>query len=224
MKSYYLILSTLLCLALCGCGTLHHDFMRTATDADSALITIADTGYCRNGFGMTMREVFVISHINGKPVDEILTRIFGAEQQKGISTVRLKPGFYTLNLHYFCWGTFADPVIWLEALPGASYIIRYDSSGYGIKAWAEDAATGRLVGGHGGAPESLSTSSPTQHIPQQDTRSLAGEQSTTRRPSENSTTDPDFATKLRTLKEMLNSGLITQEEFDSKKQSLIDAY
>jgi len=173
---------------------------------------------------MTMREVFVISHINGKPVDEMLTRIFGAERQKGISTVRLKPGVYTLNLHYFCWGTFADPVIWLEALPGASYIIRYDSSGYGIKAWAEDAASGRLVGGHGGAPESLSSALPTQHTPQKDTRSLTREQSTTHRQSENTSTEPDLATKLRALKELLNSGLITQEEFDSKKQSLIDAY
>lgn len=155
MRAYSLNFVVFFCLGFYGCGTLHHEFMRTSADANSSSIRVEDTGSCRNNLGFQMEEVFVISHINGRPVDEILTRVFGMEQRKGISSVWLKPGVYTLQLRYFCWGAYANPVIWFDAKPGASYIIRYDTNGYNINAWAEDASTGKLVGGYGGSPESF---------------------------------------------------------------------
>ena len=63
----------------------------------------------------------------------------------------LPPGRHHLQLHYEMIAVYANALLWLDAEPGQSYIVRRKLEGYGVRLWVEEVGTGKVVGGIAGS-------------------------------------------------------------------------
>ncbi len=99
-------------------------------------------------------ESFLIDLERGvviKTVDGRLTTNIFSNPPK---SVLLEPSRHYLGIRYYFDNQSAYGVLWLDAEPGKTYIVKFEAKGYHVRFWFEDEATGEIVGGiPGSEPE-----------------------------------------------------------------------
>lgn len=219
--------TTAVCLTVCvaflaaGCATPRYEFMSSTPSAATATIRTGETGFCKNGFGMSTKEVLKLKHVNGKPLVHWWDPF---ADQRGIASITVQPGTYTFVLHYQCWGTFANPVIWLNAEAGHTYTVNYDTPGYSVRAWVIDDVTGMICGGSGAAPDNASQISPVSP-PSGPARGTNQEETFNSSSSPSKATplgDSDSINKLRELKKLKDEGILTEDEYEQRRKAIVD--
>lgn len=151
MNFYRIITIVVFLFVISSCTTIEGDVDPRST------ISLAGTGKARIS-GETNRTSNVVTNfdqhiaitaLNGKSLFRL-----AIDNSSYPESLLIKPGNHKINVRFMHGYAYSDGVLWLNAEEEKSYVIRKKVYKYSVSFWIEDSATGEIVGGVFGEPES----------------------------------------------------------------------
>ena len=139
-KIYKVVMSILFLFSLSSCTSLGEvDPKKEINLTGTGKARITGESEDKKTVWASDKKIFITS-LDGK-----LFRRMGLDSDFPASLL-IDPGKHEIGIRYIAGPLFSDAVLWLNAEPEKSYIIKKKTAGYSVSFWLEDMNTGKKVG------------------------------------------------------------------------------